>query len=77
MVGPGPDGGTVTVGYRGLAGYVTGNTVTLMASTGMAAGGQDALVVIVDTGTGSPTQMLVATSAANETFRGIAVPPHP
>jgi hypothetical protein len=76
-VTPGPDGGTVTVGYRGLAGYVTGTTVTLMASTGMAAGGQDALVLIVDTGAGSPTQTLVATSAANETFRGIAVPPHP
>jgi hypothetical protein len=77
MASPGPDGGTVTVGYRGLAGYVTGNTVTLMASTGMAAGGQDALVLIVDTGTGSPSQTLVVASAANETFRGIAVPPHP
>jgi hypothetical protein len=77
MVTPGPDGGTVTVGYRGLAGYVTGTTVTLMASTGTAAGGQDALVLIVDTGTGTPTQTLVATSSANETFRGVAVPPHP
>ena len=77
MVSPAPDGGTVTVGYRGLAGYVTGGTVTLLASTGMAAGGQDALVLVVDTGTGSPSQTLVATSAANETFRGIAVPPHP
>ncbi len=77
MVVPSPDGGTVMVGYRGLAGYVTGTTVTLMASTGMAAGGQDGLVLIVDTGTGSPTQTLVAASSANETFRGVAVPPHP
>jgi hypothetical protein len=77
MVMPGADGGTVMVGFRGLAGYVTGTTVTLMASTGMAAGGQDALVLLVDTGTGSPSQTLVTASAPNETFRGIAVPPHP
>jgi hypothetical protein len=76
-VSPGTDGGAGTAGYRGLAGYVTGTTVTLMASTGMTAGGQDELVVIVDTGTGSPSQTPVRTSAANETFRGIAVPPHP
>jgi hypothetical protein len=76
-VSPGSDGGAGTAGYRGLAGYVTGTTVTLMASTGMTAGGQDELVVIVDTGNGSPSQTPVRTSAANETFRGIAVPPHP
>jgi hypothetical protein len=76
-VSPAPDGGAGTAGYRGLAGYVTGTTVTLMASTGMTAGGQDELVVIVDTGTGTPTQVPVKTSLVNETFRGIAVPPHP
>jgi hypothetical protein len=77
MVMPGPDGGTVMVGYRGLAGYVTGTTVTLMGSTGMAAGGQDALVLVVDPGSGTPSQTLVTPSAANETFRGVAIPPHP
>jgi hypothetical protein len=76
VLGVSPDGGA-TVGYRGLAGYVTGTTVTLMASSGMAAGGQDELVVIVDTGTGTPTQTPIETSPVNETFRGIAVPPHP
>ncbi len=76
VLGVSPDGGA-TVGYRGLSGYVTGTTVTLMASSGMAAGGQDELVVIVDTGTGTPTQTPVRISAVNETFRGIAVPPHP
>lgn len=75
--GVSPDGGAGTAGYRGLAGYVTGTTVTLMASTGMTAGATDALVVIVDTGTGSPTQTPVRTSPANETFRGVALPPHP
>ena len=34
-------------------------TVTLMASSGMAAGGQDELVVIVDTGTGTPSQTMI------------------
>jgi hypothetical protein len=72
-----PDAGTATAGYRGLAGYVTGSTVTLMASSGMAAGGIDELVLIVDTGTATPSQTPVAISAPNETFRGIAVPPHP
>ena len=69
------DAGTGT-GFRGLAGYVTGTTVTLMATTGMAMGAQDQLAVVVDTGTGTPTPAVVATSLTNETFRGIAVPPH-
>jgi hypothetical protein len=72
-----PDAGTATAGYRGLAGYVTGGTVTLMASSGRAAGGQDELVVIVDTGSGTPSQTMIAISAPNETFRGVAIPPHP
>jgi hypothetical protein len=78
-VGPQTDGGTTPMGYRGLAGYLTGSTVTLMASTGMAALMQDSLVVIVDTGlsTGPASQTVVATAVANTDFRGVAIPPHP
>jgi hypothetical protein len=70
------DAGTSVTGYRGLAGYASGSHVTLMATTGMAMGAQDSLVVIVDTGTGNPTQTVVATSSIDETFRGVALPPH-
>jgi hypothetical protein len=69
------DAGAVT-GFRGLAGYATGTTVTLMATTAAAAGAQDSLAVIVDTGTGTPTPTIVTTSLSNETFRGVALPPH-
>jgi hypothetical protein len=74
--GGSPDAGT-GIGYRGLAGYATGTNVTLMATTGMTKGTADSLVVIVDTGTGNPTQTVVATAPTNETFRGVALPPHP
>jgi hypothetical protein len=77
IAGENPDGGTGVVGVRGLAGYATGNTVTLMASTGMPGDQPDQLIVIVDTGAGTPLPQIVATASSNETFRGIAVPPHP
>ncbi|MGH7435631.1 MAG: hypothetical protein ACRENE_08145 [Polyangiaceae bacterium] len=78
-VGPQSDGGTTPAGYRGLAGYATGGRVTLMASTGMGALLPNALVVITDTGlaTVPASQTVVASSPANTTFRGVAVPPHP
>jgi hypothetical protein len=78
-VGPQTDGGTTTAGYRGLAGYATGGTVTLMATTGMGALLTNSLVQIVDTGlaSGPSSQTVVASSATNTTFRGVAVPPHP
>jgi len=72
----GEDGGPPT-GFRGLAGYASGATVTLMATTGLEAGEQNSLAVIVDTGTGTPTPTIVATAYTNEVFRGVAVPPHP
>jgi len=77
--GTGADGGTTNTGFRGLAGYVTGSTVTLMATTGMGGDQPDQLVVIVDsaTSTSPPTPTIVATAATNEVFRGVAVPPHP
>ena len=71
-----PDGGAGITGIRGLAGYATGNQVTLMATTGMGGDQPDQLLVMVDTGTGTPSPTVVATAGANETFRGVAVPPH-
>jgi hypothetical protein len=70
-----PDGGA-PVGLRGLAGYATGTTVTLMASTGLSGGASDSLVLIVDTGVGTPAPTVVTTALPNETFRGVALPPH-
>jgi len=61
-------------GFRGVAGYVAGGTVTLMASTAEAA--PNRLVVFVDTGTGTPTGATVFTAPPNTVFRGVAVSPH-
>jgi hypothetical protein len=60
-------------GFRGVAGYAVGGTVTLMATTSQ---GTNRLVVFVDTGTGTPTGTPVATAAPNTVFRGVAVSPH-
>jgi len=76
VMGPAVGDAGTGVGFRGLAGYVTGTTVTLMASTGVTMDTADQLAVIVDTGSGTPTPAMVATSSANEVFRGVAVPPH-
>lgn len=66
------------LGFRGLAGYVSGSTVTLMASTGGASGVTlNSLVLIVDTGAGTPTPVVVATTAAGQgQFRGVAFSPY-
>jgi hypothetical protein len=71
--------GTGANGYRGLAGYATGTTVTLMATTGAAGGQSDTLVAIVDPGgsVSTVTQTNVANAPLNTTFRGVALPPHP
>jgi hypothetical protein len=62
------------VGFRGLAGYAEGGTVTLMAST--AESGTDRLVVFVDGGPAAPSATQVATAPANTAFRGVALSPH-
>ena len=62
------------VGFRGLAGFASGGTVTLMAST--AETGTNRLVVFVDDGLSTPTGTAVATSPANTMFRGVALSPH-
>jgi hypothetical protein len=70
--------GTGANGYRGLAGYATGTTVTLMATTGAAGGQSDTLVAIVDPGgsVSTVTQTNIANAPLNTTFRGVALPPH-
>jgi hypothetical protein len=69
---------TGTPGYRSIAGYAVGQTVTLMADTfGTPADtAPNSLVVFVDTGTGTPVGSVVANAAANTQYRGIAVSPH-
>ncbi len=62
------------VGFRGLAGFASGGTVTLMAST--AETGTDRLVMFVDAGVSTPTATVVATSPVNTMFRGVALSPH-
>jgi Domain of unknown function (DUF4214)/Divergent InlB B-repeat domain len=67
--------------YRGLAGTVSGSTVTLYATrkggTGATGGGE--LVKITDAsgfnGTFSATPVLLATAATNTAFRGVALTP--
>jgi hypothetical protein len=65
----------LAVGYRGLAGYASGSAVTLMATTGTSLGSQDQLAVIVDTGVGTPVASVVAMSAPNTAYRGVAISP--
>jgi len=62
-------------GFRGVAAYAVGSTVTLMASTADPASASR-LVVFVDTGSGTATGTVVATAPANTVFRGVAVSPH-
>src|SRR5580658_2713176 len=76
---PGSDGGAAG-GFRGLTGYATGSTVTLMATSGLVvstlgATPPDQLVLIVDNGGPPPTPVVLATAPANTTYRGIAISP--
>jgi hypothetical protein len=64
---------TTSIGFRGLAGAVTGSSVTLIGSTDEAV---PRLFVFVDTGSGTPTGTLIGTSPTNTAYRGIALAPH-
>jgi hypothetical protein len=64
----------ITTGFRGIAGYASGGTVTLLAST--AESSPNHLVLFVDTGSGAPTTSMVATAPSNTVYRGVAVSPH-
>ena len=65
---------TGNAGFRGVAGYASGGTVTLMAST--AENSPNRLVVFVDDGVTAVTGTPVATAGANTVFRGVALSPH-
>ena len=59
-----------TTGSRGLAGVVTGNNVTLVATTT-----NSKLIVYVDDGSATPVGTVVATAALNTVYRGVAISP--
>jgi hypothetical protein len=61
------------IGFRGLAGFVTGSTVTLVASS--ADNNNNRLVVFVDDGSATVTGTVIATAASNTAFRGVALSP--
>ncbi len=64
------------IGFRGLAGFATGTTVTLMATTANNEGNPDSLAVLVDNGGSTPpTPTIVATTPTTQVFRGIALAP--
>jgi hypothetical protein len=65
--------GTAT-GYRGLTGVMLNGQVTLVGTTTEAVSNR--VVVFVDTGSGSPTGALIATSPATANYRGVALQPH-
>jgi hypothetical protein len=65
--------GTITTGYRGLAGVVTGANVTLIATTTEASANK--LVTFVDDGTGTSPSTVIATAAASTVYRGVALSP--
>ncbi len=65
------------IGFRGLAGFATGSTVTLMATTASNQGNPDSLAVLfVDNGGSSPpTPSVVRTSPTSQVYRGVALTP--
>lgn len=74
------DAGTVAgavIGFRGVAGFATGTTVTLMATTADTEGNPDSLaVVVVDNGAVTPPPVtVVATTSLSRVFRGVALTP--
>jgi hypothetical protein len=67
--------GTQPTGFRGLAGSLSGSTVTLIAGTADTPGSLR-LVKFVDDGTASPVGTVIVTAATNTAFRGLALSPH-
>jgi hypothetical protein len=59
--------------FVGLAGFDTGSSIVLLASTDEAL---PRLVSFVDTFSGTPTGTVIGTSSANTAYRGIALAPH-
>lgn len=63
----------LSVGVRGLAAFVTGSNVTIVATTTESS--QNKIFVVVDDGSANPAGTIVATAPANEVFRGVAQSP--
>lgn len=64
---------TLTSGVRGLAAFVTGADVTVVATTSDV--NANSIVVIVDDGSATPMAKVVATAPTNQIFRGVAAKP--
>lgn len=65
--------GTAT-GYRGLTGTLLNGQPTLVGTTTEATANR--VVVFVDTGSGSPTGTVIATSPSTANYRGVVLQPH-
>jgi hypothetical protein len=69
----------LTAGARGVAGYVAGNTVTLLVTTSEVGNTAPRVLRVTDAGgaTAAATSQLLATATTNTTYRGIALAPLP
>ena len=67
-------GGTLGVGMRGLAGAVTGSTVTLVAVSGENSANR-IFMYVDDSSSPNPTPTLLSTAAANTVYRGVGLAP--
>jgi hypothetical protein len=63
----------IMTGVRGIAAVVTGNDVTVIATT--SGPSQNNVVVYVDNGAMNPMGTIVATAGLNTAFRGVAISP--
>lgn len=66
-------------GARFVSGFVSGNTATVLVTTAEAVGTNARVLQLTDNGgtTAAVTSKLLATSALNTTYRGIALAPNP
>ncbi len=64
--------GPILRSFRRLTGYVSGNSITLIAITATAGAG-NTVSVFVDDGTTVPVGKTLATAAANTVYRGVAL----
>jgi hypothetical protein len=66
------------IGFRGLAGFATGNQVTLMATSGNVNGNPDSLVLLMQenaSSTTAPVPTMFAPTSPTQVLRGVAITP--
>jgi hypothetical protein len=63
-------------GFRGVAGLVTGATITLVATTNDTGNQANRIVTLVDDGSANPTLTVIAVAPSNVVYRGVAPNPH-